>query len=101
MVDVLESIPCTAVLIVLTREIVEWAAKSGCVAFFPTKWERRRRNGNFFIFFQRHIAKAPTYMHVFLLTLREVMNNFEERGFHYPLAAVRESRYAREDETVN
>lgn len=40
-------------------------------------------------------------MHVILLTLREVMNNFVERGLHFPLAAVRESRYAREDETVN
>lgn len=36
------------------------------------------RNGNFFIFLRRHIARA--YMHVFLLTLREVMNNFEAPG---------------------
>lgn len=35
-----------------------------------------------------------TYMHVFLLTLREVMNNFEARGLHFLFAVVRE-RYSR------
>jgi hypothetical protein len=49
---------------------------------FSEKW-----NGNFFIFFHRHTAKKQhhTYVHVFLLTLREVMNNFEARGLHFLL----------------
>lgn len=49
-------------------------------------------------FLHHHIAEAPTYMHVFLLTLREVMNNFVARGLHFLLAAVRE-RWAREDDS--
>lgn len=60
------------------------------------EWRFFLRNRNFFILLRRQ-AEAPTYMHVFLLTLREVMNNFEARGLHFLLAAVRE-RYPREGE---
>ena len=55
--------------------------------FFSTE----ERNRNFFIFFYRHTGKSSTiatYLHVFLLTLREVMNNFEARGLHFLYFAV-------------
>lgn len=54
------------------RKVDEWR-------FFTSQWKRAERKWKFLYFCarqRRSITKAP-YMHVFLLTLREVMNNFE------------------------
>lgn len=67
------------------------------VFFCTCKWKKEEKLGTKwkFLYFSIVILRKAPNMHVFLLTLREVMNNFEARGFQFSSSLAADVRVER------